>query len=622
MRCVTPPGLVSSRAALIAGLALVFACLASAAFGASSAALGYAPKYRSDFSHFSYVNPDAPKGGTLVLPAFGTFDTLNPYALKGIAPDGLQPLVFEPLMVQSLDEPFSVYAHLARDIRLAADKLSVTFTLDTRAHFSDGSPVLAEDVRTTYEMMRSKGARPIYRFMWSDVKRAVVVSKRVIRFEFARANPELHMVLATMPVFSRKWVEGQDFGKMGRRTPIGSGPYIVGKHRLGKDFSYERNPHYWARDLPTRRGMYNFDRIVFKFYRDFGVMLEGLKAGEFDFMTAYNSKRWARDFVGPQFDSGRIIKTHLAHHNNAGMQGFVFNVRRPLFQDRRVRRAMSLAFDFEWSNRNLFYGQYVRNESYFSNSELAARGIPAGLELKILQKHRALLPEAVFNAPVSPALSRTPAELRANLIEAKRLLKEAGWHVQDGVLVNSKGEHFEFEFLLAQKGFERILAPYAHNLARLGIQMRYRTVDTSLYVRRMRTYQFDMAVVSYPQSQSPGNELYSNWHSRAATQPGSRNYMGVQDKGIDALIDELVYARNRKHLIAAARALDRAMLYGEYLVPNFYSASHRAAYWDKFERPATLPLYYASPEEWLIPAWWLRTSSPKSGRRIGKEVGR
>ncbi|MEJ2140784.1 MAG: extracellular solute-binding protein [Gammaproteobacteria bacterium] len=570
---------------------------------APSIGYGYKEKYQPGFTHFDYVNPRAPKGGKIILAGFGNFDSFNPFILKGVPADGLGTLVFETLMVQSDDEPYSLYGHLAEDIQLSADKLSVTFRLNPNARFSDGKPVLAADVKFSFDTLRSEKGHPRYRFYWSDIKQAVVTGKRTIRFDFVRKNPELHLIAAQIPVFARHWVGNTPFDKLNRKLPIGSGPYTIESYDLGKNVVYKRNPMYWAQDLPTRRGMFNFDKVIYKYYKDSTVMLEALKAGEYDFKLVNHSKQWARDYVGPQFDSGDILKEELKHKNNAGMQGFIFNTRRELFKDKRVRKALTLAFDFAWSNNKLFYNQYTRCDSYFSNSELASRGLPEGNELKLLNKYRDQLPEEVFTTIWKPPSTEQPGQLRENLRKAKRLLEQAGWHVRDGVLQNEQGRQFEFDVMLAQKGFERILAPYAYNLKKLGITLRYRTVDVSLYIRRTRTFDFDMIVQSFAQSQSPGNELYALWHSSSADQEGSRNQMGIKDPVIDKLIDEVVFAENRKQLITATRALDRVMLHGEYLIPNWYIAVHRLAYWDKFSYPKTLPLYYDA-ESWAISTWW------------------
>jgi microcin C transport system substrate-binding protein len=599
--------MVSVRLVIIAGLLCTGISVVNAA---SSVALGYTPKYPANFTHFDYVNPEAPKGGTLTLSGSGNFDSLNPFILRGVNAEGLLPLVFESLMVQSQDEPYSLYANLAEDIALAADGLSVTFRLDPRARFSDGSPVLAEDVKYSFDTLKSDKGHPQYRFYWADIVAATVLDSRQVRFTFVKRNPELHLIAAQIPVFSRQWVGKEAFDKLSRVKPLASGPYVVGDYHLGKDITFQRNPDYWAKDLPSHRGQHNFDRIVYKYYKDETVRLEALKAGEYDFVLENHSKMWARDYNGPQFDSERIRREELTHRNNAGMQGFVFNIRRDLFKDIRVRKALALAFDFSWSNRNLFYNQYVRCGSYFSNSELASSGLPQGEELQLLKKYEKQLAPEIFTTTWQPPRTGTADILRENLKQAMVLLAAAGWRIEDGVLKNTKGDVFEFEFILAQKGFERIMGPYAYNLRKLGINMKYRTVDVSLYVERVKRFEFDMAVASYGESQSPGNEQYNYWHSKTADQIGSRNLIGIKDPVIDSLVDEVVYSRDRHHLITATRALDRVLLHGEYLVPNWYINVHRIAYWDKFGRPKILPLYYDA-ESWALTSWWSTPVQPK-----------
>ncbi len=574
------------------------------AIAAASQAMGYTPKYSEGFEHFEYVNPEAPKGGRLDLPAFGSFDSLNPYTLKGRSATGLGELMFETLMVSSLDEPFSQYGLLADEVTLAEDGLSVTYHINPAARFSDGSPVLAEDVKFSFDTLRDKG-HPQYRIYWGDITGAVVLDKRTVRFKFARVNPELHMIAGQIPVFSRQWVGDKAFDRMALAEPLTSGPYLIEKYELGKYITYKRNPDYWGKDLNVHRGMYNFDEVTFKYYRDFTVMLEAFKAGEFDFIHEYNSKKWARDYIGPKFRSGQIIKKELPHSNNVGMQGFVFNLRRPLFQDIRVRKALTLALDFEWSNRNLFYNQYERNDSYFSNSELAATGEPSEAELALLEPFRDQLPPELFEKPWEPPSTAAPGSLRENLRKAKALLQEAGWTYRDGALRNAKAEPFNFEIILAQKGFERIVAPFARNLSKLGIEVQYRTVDTALYQRRTDTYDFDMVVAGFDQSQSPGNELMAMFHSSSAHEEGTRNLIGIDNPVVDALVEKVIYAKDREALVTAVHALDRVLLYGEYLIPHWYIGNHRIAYWDRFDSPEILPLYYG-PIDWMLATWWVK----------------
>ncbi len=584
---------------------LVLFLLPINALAVAAMGMGYEPKYATNFLHFDYVNPDAPKQGHLTLMGLGTFDSLNPYLLKGISAGGLGTLVFESLLEKSLDEPFSVYGLIANDFYLSDDRLSVTFHLHPLARFSDGQKITAVDIKYSFDTLMSTAAHPQFRVYFGDVKSATVINETTVRFDFKKLNRELHMIIGEIPIFSKAWAGDLPFEETGDVNPIASGPYVIEKSKRGKSINYVKNPDYWARDLPVRKGMFNYDRVTYKYYKDSTIALEAFKAGEFDFFFENYSKRWARSHRGSQYDSGNIIKTELSHSNNAGMQGFVFNTRRDKFSDVRVRRALALAYDFEWANAKLFYNQYVRAYSYFSNSELAAKGLPEGKELALLEKFREQLPAEVFTRQWKPATTLAPYSLRKNLIEARDLLAEAGWTVQDGVLKNAKGHVFKLDVMLVQGGFYRIVAPYAHNLKKLGIETSYRKVDTSLYKRRMDTFAFDMVVFNFPSSVSPGNELMNMFHSDSAEIRGSRNAPGVRDDVVDALVQEIIQAKDREHVIIASRALDRVLLYGEYLVPNWYIDMHRVAYWNKFGIPKNKPLYY-DPITWLLKAWWIK----------------
>ena len=567
--------------------------------------MGYEPKYAGDFTHFDYTNPAAAKQGELTMMGLGTFDSLNPYLLKGISAGGLGLLVFESLLEKSLDEPFSEYGLIADDFYLADDELSVTFHINPLARFSNGDAVTAEDVKYSFDTLVSKAAHPQFRVYYADVKSASVIDRLTVRFDFKNKNRELHMIIGEIPIFSKKWANDTDFEKLSDTRPVASGPYTVEKYERGKNIKYVKNPDYWAKDLAVRKGMFNFNRISYKYYKDSTIALEAFKAGEFDFFFENYSKRWARSHNGPHYDSGEIIKTQLAHKNNAGMQGFAFNTRRDKFKDVRVRRALSLAYDFEWANSKLFYNQYVRADSYFSNSELAAQGLPQEKELTLLEKYRDQLPEEVFSKQWKPATTITPSSLRKNLIQARDLLQEAGWTIQDGVLKNQQGESFIVDILLVQSGFDRIIAPYAHNLKKLGIETSYRKVDSSLYKRRMDTFEFDMVVNSFSSSVSPGNELMNMFHSSSAELKGSNNLPGISSPVIDVLVLAIIQAKNREEVVIASRALDRVLLNGEYLVPNWYINVHRVAYWNKFGVPETQPLYY-DPISWLLKTWWVK----------------
>jgi microcin C transport system substrate-binding protein len=570
--------------------------------------MGYEPKYPADFKHFDYVSPGAEKGGEITLYGLGTFDSLNPYLLKGLPAEGLGSLVFESLLEKSLDEPFSMYGLIADDFYLAVDGLSVTFHINPEARFSNGKPITAEDVKFSFDTLMSKAAHPQFRVYYGDVESAEVIDRLTVRFHFKNRNRELHMIVGEIPIFSREWLGSERFDEVDDVPPVSSGPYLVDGYERGRYIRYRRNPDYWAKALPVRTGMYNFDSITYKYYKDSTIAQEAFKAGEFDFFYENYSKRWARSHVGPKYDSGEILKTELAHSNNAGMQGFAINIRREKFKDVRVRKALGLAFDFEWSNNQLFYNQYERCDSYFSNSELAATGLPQGRELELLNKYREQLPASVFEQEWYPPTTNAEISLRDNLKNARDLLADAGWTVQDGVLKNAQGEAFVIDVLLVQKGFDRIFAPYAHNLKKLGIDMNYRTVDDSLYKRRMDKFEFDMVVTSFPQSVSPGNELMNMFHSQAADMEGSRNLPGISDPVVDALIEKIINAENRDELIIAAHALDRVLLHGEYLVPNWYIDTHRIAYRDKFNMPETLPLYF-EPLSWLLKTWSVREIS-------------
>jgi len=404
---------------------------------------------------------------------------------------------------------------------------------------------------------------------------------------------------------SKKFYQQHPFSADELTPPIASGPYVVQDFEPGKSITYRKNPHYWGNNLPVRRGMFNFAAITYKYFKDQLVSMEAFKAGEFDFMAVNIAKQWARDLTGTKFTEKKIIKKYLPHKNDAGMQGFVMNIRRPLFADRRVRQALGLAFDFEWTNKALFFSQYTRCSSYFSNSELAAKGLPNGKELALLEPFKKQLPPEVFTTPPTPVTTTPPHSLRKNLRLAQKLLAEAGWKVVNGRLVNAKsGAEFNFEILLVAPSFERVIAPYVLNLKRLGITATYRTIDPALYTRRLDNFNFDMVVNVFGQSQSPGNEQRDYWSSAAADRIGSRNLIGIKSKVVDNLVDKIIYSRTRQDLVAACRALDRVLWYGYYIVPNWYLARHRVAYWNKFAQPAVLPLYY-QPFQALM-TWWAK----------------
>jgi microcin C transport system substrate-binding protein len=588
--------------------ALIAALLLQAlpAWGAHAIAWGESPKYPADFTHFDYVNPDAPRGGRLNLHGWGTFDKLNPFTLKGIALSGVETLMFETLAEASEDEPASMYGLLAEDIDFAPDRLSITFRLHPDARFSDGSPVLAADVRHSFETLTGKYAHPRFRQYFTDVARVVVVDTRVVRFEFKRRNHELHMILGTqLPVFSRAWGEGKPFDTVVQDPPIASGPYVLQKLDWGRSATFVLNPDWWAGSRPVRKGMFNFERITWKYFKDDTSRLEGFKAGEFDWILETSAKSWARGHRGWRYAAGSILKREFRHSNAAGIQGFAMNTRRPMFRDVRVRQALTLALDFEWMNRQMFYDQYARSPSYFTNSVMQAEGAPEPDEVDfMLSLGVPVLPEAFAEVPMPPTTA-PPGSLRDNLREAVRLLAEAGWVVDDqGVLRGRKGEPFEFEVLTYSRSLQRLAVPWARNLEKLGIRVRQRIVDLALYQRREDQFDFDVVIQSYGAGQIPGNELSERFGSRSARVRGSDNLSGVRDPAVDAAIARLLQSQTRGELVTAARVLDRLLRHGWYLVPHFHAPTHRVAYWDKLAYPERLPRYY-NAESWMLKTWWM-----------------
>jgi microcin C transport system substrate-binding protein len=565
-------------------------------------------KYPAGFAQFDYTSPAAEKGGALTLHDIGSFDKMNPFTLKGTPPFGLDSFVFETLAVSSLDEPFAAYGLIAKDIELAADKKSVTFTLNEQAKFSDGSPVTAEDIKFSLDTLKSDKAHPFYQIYLQDISGAEILEPLKIRFNFAKVNRELHMIASQLPVLNKKFYEKNGFGdgaKDPMLPPVGSGPYIVKDVNPGKTITYARNPNYWAADHPARKGMFNFGTVTVKYFKDQVVGVEAFKAGEFDFMWVNVAKQWQRDLTGRLFDSGKLVRKEFTHHNNAGMQGFLFNTRRPMFSSRKVRQALGLAFDFEWANEALFFGQYTRNTSYFSNSDLAATGLPGEAELKLLkplqEKYPDAMPPEVFTEPLAAPSTAPPNSLRGNLKQAQQLLAAEGWTIQKGVLTKDS-QPFTFEILLTGSFFDRVMAPYVKNLAKLGIKASFRAIDPALYEDRIKKFDFDMVVHVYGQSQSPGNEQRDNWASSSADHPGGGNLAGIKSPVVDSLVDSLIYADNQDDLTAACKALDRVLWHSHYMVPNWYLAYHRVAFANKFKMPEKLPLYY-NPYQ-LLWTWW------------------
>jgi len=570
--------------------------------GAHGISIDGSLKYPADFTGFEYTSPDAKKGGDLILHDLGSFDKMNPYTLKGSAPDGLSDLVFETLAASSLDEPFAAYGLIAQGFEVAEDKMSIVFILNPAAAFSDGTQITTEDVQFSLEIFKSKDAHPFYAAYYQDISRSEIIDTHRIRFHFAKQNREIHMIAGQLPILSKKFYNQHPFNSQNITPPIGSGPYVIKEFKQGKSITYARNPNYWGKNLPSRRGQFNFDTITFKYFKDQIISVEAFKAHEFDFMPINIAKQWARDLKGSKFDNGLIRKEYIAHKNNAGMQGFVFNIRRPIFYDKNVRKALGMAFDFERTNKTLFFDQYTQTDSYFSNSDLAAKGLPEGLELTYLKPYRDQLPPEVFTSPLSPVTTGSPGALRNNLRTAKKILAQAGWTVKNGELTNHNNQPFEFEILLVSPSFERVMADYVKNLEKLGIKATYRTIDPALYIQRVQSFDFDMIVNVFGQSQSPGNEQRDYWSSAAADRNGSRNLTGIKNPAVDAMVDHIIYAKTQEELTAACHALDRILWHNYYIVPNWYLNRHRLTYWNKFSKPDVLPLYY-SPFQ-LLMTWW------------------
>ena len=573
-------------------------------------------RYPAGFTHFDYVNPDAPKGGEIrmVPPTRPTnFDKFNPFTLRGTAPYGLGILLIESLLTGNSQEPTTAYGLLADDVVVAPDKLSATFRIHEQARFHNGAPVAAADVLHSYTQLTSKLAAPQYRTIYAEVKGVAVLSERVVRFDFLTPNPELPLVVGGMPVFSRDWgkANGQSkaFDKIVSDVPIGSGPYRIAKPAMGRDITYVRDPNYWGLNLPSRKGQFNFDRISFKIYLDETSRFEGLKAGEFDFLREFISRNWARQYTGKAFESGDIVKRAFENRNPGDFQGYVFNLRNPKFQDVRVRRAIGLAMDFEWMNRQLFYGLYKRVNGYFPNSEFHAEGAPKADELAVLEPLRAQLKGEVFGpVPVSPSTT-PPGSLRENLRQAQALLREAGWTYRDGALRNATGDAFTIEFLNDQPSLVRIVGPFQKALEKLGITMTYRIVDFSLSKQKMDAFDFEVTTLRLPGTTAPGGELLEMFGSKAAMTPGSSNVWGIADPAVDALLQKVVTAKTRPELGAAMRALDRVLTQGFYSVPQYYGDAFLIGYRPRpFVLPPTIPPYY-QPDTWAMSAWWASSSN-------------
>jgi len=574
-------------------------------------------KYGPGFTHFDYVNPDAPKGGLLRQGATGTFDSFHGFIPKGHAGPASS---VETLLTSSADEPFSEYGLIAESIEVPEDRSWAIFTLRPEARWHDGKAITVDDVIWSLEILKSKG-HPQYRFYYQNVVDAQQVGPRRVKFTFdEKNNRELPLIVGQLPILPKHYWEGRDFEATTLEPPLSSGPYRVAGFEPGRFIELERVKDYWGKDLPVNKGQYNFDRIRYDYYRDETIMREALKAGRIDQRDENMAKAWALEYMPdkvPAIKNRWLIKEDIEHHRPAGMQAFFFNTRRDVFKDRRVREALGYAFDFEWTNKNLFFGQYARTQSFFANSELAATSLPKGEELEVLERFRGKIPEEVFTTVYEAPSTDGSGWPRDNLRKAFALLEEAGWEVRDQKLVNVKsGEQMRFEILLVQKSIERIVLPFARNLQRLGIDARVRLVDSSQYINRLRKFDFDMIIFSVGQSESPGNEQRFYWSSAAADSPAARNLAGIKDPVVDELIELVISAPDRESLVARTRALDRVLLSGHYIIPNWHSPADRVLYWNKYSRPAVTPDRGTSTDYW----WFDKAKAARLKQRLKQET--
>jgi microcin C transport system substrate-binding protein len=587
-------------------------------------AFGGAPKYPKGFRNFEWVNPNAPKGGTIYLgnPDRRTsFDKFNPFTLKGSVPTGIMIHMFEPLALRSGDEPATVYGLVAEQMLVPADRSSITFRLNPKARFNNGDPVTAADAKHTFDMLMSKGAAPAVRAAFDGVDKVTIVDDRTVRVDLKDRTDDTIFTVASVAVFSRKWGAGPDgkpkpLDEIVSEYPITTGPYVIEAVDSGRGITLKRIPDYWARDLGVRKGMFNFDRVVYRLYRDRAISMEAFKAGEFDLLQEFVASQYVRGHDGAKWRDGRIVKKVFNHEMGQGHQAYLLNLRRPIFQDRRVREALDYTYDFEKIN---LYNMRVRAPSLFSNSEFAAKGPPSPGELAILEPFRDKLPPEVFGMPYVPPRTDTgPNALRENLKKARALLEQAGWNVDaDGVLRNAKGEPFEMEYLETQGSQQFRNVIWARNLAKVGIKLKVRQVDFALYRKRLEAFDFDLATIRTPDFAIPSAIDYQElFASKKADVQGSGNLRGVKDPAVDAALKAMEDAKSYAELRDAARALDRVVMHQHYQVPQLFSPGYLMSYWNKFGIPAVQPRYYTTDEytdtwwpTWCVTTWWLKDAA-------------
>lgn len=581
-----------------------------------SIAMHGATKYADGFTHLDYTNPDAPKGGTLKNSAIGSFDSLNPFIIKGSPAAGLafigQSMIYDSLMEQSHDEPFSMYGLLAQTIEYdTSDRSWVAFNLNPAAKWADGKPVTAEDVVWSFNIFLEKGT-PFFKAYYGDVTKAEATSPTRVKFTFKDAgNAELPLILSQLAILPKHFwtAEGKDFSSTSLNIPLGSGPYEIEKIDAGRSITYKRRADYWGKDLPINKGKFNFDTIEYDYYKDSNVALEAFFAGEYDYRLENVAKLWETSYDAPAVKDGRIIKEEIKHQRPQGMQGFIYNIRRPIFKDVKVRQALAYAFDFEWSNKQFAYGGYKRTDSFFENSELAATdGAPTGRVLEILETYRGKIPDEVFTSRYAPPKTDGSGNLRANLRTAMNLLDDAGYKLgKDGIRMNDKGERLTFEIIDSNPLFERWVLPFIANLKKIGVEANFRTLDPAQYQNRMNDFDYDMTIMSIGQSDSPGNEQRDYWASVKADMAGSRNYIGIKSEVIDDIIEKLIQAPNRAELVALTQSLDRILLSGYYVIPHWHIDYWRVAYWAKLGRPETLS--HLTPA--IDDTWWVKPAAAK-----------
>ena len=554
-------------------------------------------KYERNFESFDYVNPNAPKKGIIKLAERGTFDSLNQFILKGLPAIGLDN-IYESLLVTSLDEPFTGYGLIAKGLKLSEDKSSITFFLNDNARWHDNKPITSHDVEWTFNTILEKG-HPSYRSYYSDVKNIEIIDNFTIKFHFKNNNNrELPIIIGQMKILPKHFWENKKFDSSVLTIPLGSGPYKIKEVNLGKNITYERIKSHWAAKLPVNIGHNNFDIIHYDYYRDSNVMIEALKANEYDFRSENISKEWATAYNDLN-NNNNFIKEEINHELPQGMQAFIYNIRKDIFKNIELRKALALAFDFEWTNKTLFYGQYIRSNSYFSNSELASSGLPTNAELKIIEQLNNDIPIEMLKEVYNPSKTDGSGNNRKNLRQAMQILKKANYKLDNKILKDPEGREIKFEILLISPAFERIVGPFIKNLKKLGVEATIRIVDTAQYKNRLDNYEFDMVVMARGQSLNPGNEQRNFWSSKSADINGSANWIGIKNKTVDELIELIINSPTREKLILYTKVLDRVLLNNHYVIPHWHIKIWRVAYWSTIKRPKNLPKYSLGfPETW------------------------